>query len=377
MLYQHQQLFIDKSPNKYMLAWEMRLGKTLAAILWAKKRGKCLIICPKFLTAQWIEECKKYDLWCDVYSKEQFRIHHKELGKYDSIICDECHLFGNPTSQLSKALAFFIRDIPNVLLLTGTPYTSSNWCVWQYGRYLGRWNKDTYINFRNKFFNLVHFGPRAIWQNKEDKVTRETLSKLIKSFGETLTTEEVFDLPQHTTEVVHFAETKEQTKAKLLNEDIHPLARFTALHQIEASKSEKDDWLIDLCEKEPKVIVICRYTSQIERLKAILPHSLVLNGETKDKKVVIDGADMAFNCVLLVQATVAEGYGLPSFPVMVYASLDWSYIKYIQMFARNKGPKQLKPTTTYVLLTKKGVDEDVWDCLKDKHDFTSEIMKND
>ena len=375
--YTHQIKFWNKNPDKYFLGWHPRTGKTLAALRWTNT--PTLIICPKFLVAQWEEECRKEGIKAFVIGRERFRIDHKTLPKYDTIIGDEAHTLAGYGSQVSKALLWYItkHNIGRVLLLSGTPYTSSPWCVFLYGQFLGHWGKDKYIRFRNAFFYEQYFGRRSVWLPKKDDKTKEKLITLLKSLGETLSIDEVFDLPNTMTIPVYFDETKEQAKAKALNEDVHPLARFSALHQIEASYGQKDDWIEDICQKNPKVIIVCRYTDQIARLNATLKkyNPIVLEGATKDKKRVIERAEQAKHCVLIVNGAIAEGWGVPSFPVMVFASMDFSYIKFFQMTQRNKGPKQLQKTVDYVLLTKGGVDEDVFECLKNKKDFSVKLYE--
>lgn len=376
-LYKHQRDFLALDKNKYALFWQPRLGKTLAALKWAKTPP--LIICPKFLVAQWEEECRKEGIKAYVIGKERFRIDHKTLPQYDTVIADEAHTLAGYGSQVSKSLLWYLtkHNVPHVLLLSGTPYTASPWCVFLYGQFLGYWGKDKYMRFRQAFFYEQWFGQRILWLPKNDIATKDKLVKLIQSLGETLAVDDVFDLPDTMTIPVYFNETKEQKKLKEANEDVHPLARFSALHQIEAQEGQKDEWLKDLCEKNEKVMIVCRYTDQIARLAAILKdhNPLVLEGATKDKKSIIDEAEKSEKCVFIVNGAIAEGWGIPSFTVMVFASLDWSYIKFFQMTQRNKGPKQLHKTVDYILLTKKGVDEDVWNCLKEKKDFTVKLYE--
>jgi len=199
----------------------------------------------------------------------------------------------------------------------------------------------------------------------------------LKSLGETLSVDEVFDLPDTMTIPIYFNETKEQTKLKNDNQDIHPLARFSALHQIEAGLGEKDEWLKDLCEKNKKVMIVCRYRDQITRLAGMLKkhNPIVLEGATKNKKQTIETAEQSDQCVFIINGAIAEGWGVPSFTITVFASLDWSYIKYFQMSQRNKGPKQPRKTVDYILLTKGGVDEDVWKCLRDKKSFNVKLYE--
>ena len=104
-------------------------------------------------------------------------------------------------------------------------------------------------------------------------------------------------------------------------------------------------------------------------------NSIVLEGATKDKKQAIEKAERSDQCVFIVNGAIAEGWGVPSFTIMVFASLDWSYIKYFQMTQRNKGPKQPKKTVDYILLVKGGVDEDVWKCLRGKKDFSVKLYE--
>ena len=219
-LYPHQSIFLKKNPDKYLLAWEMRLGKTLASILWAKKKdGQTLIVCPKFLVTQWQEECTQNDLSAIIVGKEQFRIHHRALPPVKNIIADECHTFATPTSQLSKAFQWFLAKHipPHLLLLSGTPLTSSPWCVYSYGIYLGKWGKEKWRVFRNTFFREQYFGRRSVFVPKEDEKTKQKLLSILRTFGETLSVEDVFDLPERLTVPIFFKETGEQKKLKALN----------------------------------------------------------------------------------------------------------------------------------------------------------------
>ena len=370
--YDHQIKFWNKNPDRYLLAWQPRLGKTIAALRWAKTPP--LIICPKFLVAQWEEECRKEGIKAYVIGKERFRIDHKTFPKYETVIVDEAHTLAGYGSQVSKALLWYLtkHNVSRITLLSGTPYTASPWCVFLYGQFLRHWGKDKYIRFRNAFFYEQYFGRKTVWLPRTDQKTKDKLIKLLQSLGETLATDEVFDLPDTMTIPVYFHETKEQAKAKAEDETIHHLARFSALHQIEAGPGMKDEWLKDLCEKNPKVMIVCRYTDQIARLKEVLKdhNPIVLEGATKDKKSITEEAERSEKCTFVVNGAIAEGWGVPSFPIMVFASIDFSYIKFFQMSQRNKGPKQDQKTVDYVLLIKNGVDEDIWKCLEKKEDFS-------
>ena len=155
-LYQHQKDFLAKNPNKTSLVWSCGTGKTRTAIEWAVNINDTypitLVICPKALKANWERECKK---WSNrifrVATKEEFRKLHKELPKYDAVICDEIHngfLTPNFKSQMSKALRWYLKThkIDRVLLLSATVYTSSPWNIYNLAYYTGHiWD---YMKFK-------------------------------------------------------------------------------------------------------------------------------------------------------------------------------------------------------------------------------------
>lgn len=163
-LYNHQQVLLDLNPKKHLLAWETGVGKSLAAVSLAEKNSinSALVICPKSIKEQWIEQIKNSKIAFTVLTKEEFKKQVSKLGKFDTLIADECHYFAGQKSQLFKALRAYINNwnIENIYLLTATPYLSTPWNIYALGQILGKqWH---YWKFKQKFFYDVNMGGRLV-----------------------------------------------------------------------------------------------------------------------------------------------------------------------------------------------------------------------
>jgi SWI/SNF-related matrix-associated actin-dependent regulator 1 of chromatin subfamily A len=152
MPFEHQKEAIQKllENDKFILALDMGLGKTSAAIIASieTKSTKTLIICPASLKQNWereirnysnkpiyICEGKKYDDSADyviinydiiknfhsLKTKEETII---QKSKFDLVIIDECHMIKNPQASRTKLINDICKDINKIWLLTGTPLTS-------------------------------------------------------------------------------------------------------------------------------------------------------------------------------------------------------------------------------------------------------------
>ncbi len=65
----------------------------------------------------------------------------------------------------------------------------------------------------------------------------------------------------------------------------------------------------------------------------------------------------------------SEGYELPTFPLMVFYSYDFSLKNYIQMLGRIQRINAIKKNVYLSLVVKDSIDSDVFTSLKKKEDF--------
>lgn len=394
MLYQHQERLLKKNPKKCLLAWETGTGKTKIAIELAKKNGKnCLVIVPKGLLDQWKrivlnEHPNSNSTKAFIYTiitKEQFKKDIDNIDNYDVVVCDEAHYISNQKSQLSKAFQTYIKKYKTeyIYLLTATPYLSTPWNIYALAMHLGY--KMDYWKFKQKFFYDVVMGRRIVPIVK--KGMEDEIAKIVAHIGDIVRLDECVDVPQQVFEVEHFKMTEAQTKAKAKVIEAYPIVKFTKYHQIENGflngdgyepdqkfENDKIDRIKEYCSQNKKIAIVCHYNLQLYGTEALLrlefPERkiLIVNGETKNRDEVIQAAEKADDCIIIINASCSEGYELPSFGIILFASLSFSYKNYKQIIGRFLRINKLKKNV-YIHLVAEGVDEAVYKSILAKQDF--------
>lgn len=408
-LYQHQIKFLKENPDKTTLVWSCGTGKTRAAIewanLWAQKHDSLvLIICPKALEANWHREVDKWgkSFMVQIATKEEFRKNWNSstkdpflIFKADQVIVDEVHNgFLTPLfkSQMSKALRDYLKkhNVPRVLLLSATVYTSSPWNIFNMAHFTGhKWN---WRRFRDEFFYEVQMGFRRIPMVK--KGSEAKLATLTKKIASVVDIADCMDVPlQNHLEPEYFKLTKEQEKAIKDNYDPLPIVRYTAQHEIENGvllpnqfrvhqvfANDKIERIKQICEENKKVAIVCRYNAQIEELQYQLEkcekNVFVIRGSSKNRDQITLDAEACEYAIVLIQADCAEGYQLPSFELCVFASQSYSYTKWEQICGRFlRMDKPSRTTFVYLLTQGDSIDQAVYDSVKRKEDFKIQLYK--
>lgn len=400
----HQQETVDRAPKKRLLAFDTGTGKTITAISLVNKHNcnDVLVIAPKTNVEQWGIELNKYLNKGTIYkvlSKEEFKAQVKSLPHYRGVIVDEGHYFAGISSTLSKALNWYLNSKGNtttqcVYIATATPYCSTPLNIYTLAKHLGyNWN---YQAFKEKFFYYIPMGARSVpvpRPNMEDDV-----AQLVKMIGDTTDMETAVTnsggvVPTQTDIVMKMPLTDEQTRA--IKDIFDPvfIVRWTKQHQIENGflysedgdsktvttfECEKTLAVQRLCKQHKKIIIVSRYTHQLHLYKSLLEGGgrqvFLLSGETKNRQELIDNANKSDDCVFLMQASCSAGFELPTFRVMVYAALSFSFVDHIQSRGRVLRINNLQENT-YIYLVAEGVDQDVYDCIMRKQDFNIAIYK--
>lgn len=395
-LYPHQALAVKESRDKWGLWFRQRVGKTAPAICLANERCKsALIISPKQIKNKWINEVV---VWgngiCDfkVISKEDIRL-GKNVDKREAILVDEAHMaFGNYKSQTYKALYKYIQDnqIKYVWLLTGTPMTASNWCVYSYAKLLGinyNWKKwQEHFNFP------IKMGNRIIWQPK--KGMENELQRILKSMGTVIDLKDITYVAEDEETIESFALNLAQKKLIKEMFDPMPIVRYGRQWQLESGvlKSDgyretisipcdKDKRLIELVKDTEKIIIVCRYHDQIDKyidiLRPLGREIYEISGRVK--RTAADIAPEAENdpsAIVIIQAETYAGYDLKSFNTMVFASMSYSFVAYDQVCSRIKAIGKTTPCEYIYFITEgDSLDRAVYESVKKKQDFSIELYK--
>lgn len=370
-LYAHQQRFIDRNPDRALLVWETGTGKTVAACEWLKRRSRlpALVVCPKAIVEKWKKDLKTWGAKADVVSRDQFK--KQNLTKYGAIVIDEAQDFASPLfdtgrSQRSVTMYNFIKSHPgaHVLCLTATPIRSTPWNIHTLGIYVGHfW---PVLPFKNQFFYLTnkfgryHYEKRPHWQRM--------IRPNVEEIADVVLMADCVDVPVQHHQVKRIAWTKEQ-EASLKKGEPEPSREWYERHRAEQGDAKFKE-LETILNGYRKVIIVCHYLSQIEdyRKRITDREVFVLNGSTPNQDEVIQGAREADDCVFLIQASMGAGFDAAEFSVVVFASMSFKYVDYVQMKGRVKRINNLHENLFIHLIGGK-CDQAVYDTIQENRDF--------
>lgn len=397
-LKRHQQEVVDwddpkfahLDPFRFGLFFAPRVGKTYVLLaLCEKYKVDALIIVPKGIKKQWQEYVKGTGHL--VVTKEEFRRDYKILRKFEAFIFDEAHHASNPKSQLTKACYYYMKKHNPMYrwLATGTPYRSSPMNIFGLGKLLGMdWD---YWKFFNQFYVMVPMGGRSVPVLKNNMEAK--LEGYVRSMGITLLLEDVEEIETLPPEAlrIDFDLTASQIAAIESIEVATPIARFTKIHAIEQGYVPGDEyiaaqdleclktrWIFDRVAIMNRVVVVCRFTHQIELYEEYFigfnRKVLVIDGHQKRTASEIAEEFRTYeNAIIIVQAACCEGYDLSTADDMIFASQSYSHSDHIQIKDRIVNMNKPKVNRYYYLIGGI-VDAGVYASVMDKKDFHMQIF---
>lgn len=357
----HQARFLQQNPDKALLCWSMRTGKTLPAMLWAEKRKQnAIIVCPKGIKKDWVDIAP----FATVYTKEEFKKKWREIKDPSCLVIDEAHyfyskLFTRGRSQLASAMYSFIRNNPDlpVLQLTATPIrncpSSLHTALCFMGKYI-EWKK-----WQDHFFDLkrMPFLPRPAYFPK--KGWQKEIRKVLEKYADIVSLKDCVDfLPPEINEVV-----KIKSPKYIPDDEPH----WTKEHLNE--QTNKAEYIRGL--GYAKVIISCHYTAQIDELKKNLSRDrevFVLDGRTKNHDEIKKAAQESPECYLIAQGAMGFGFNGYMFDCIVFTSMSHKSLDHTQMKGRLVNVDDPKPMIFYYLIG--GIwDKRIYDTIQDNEDF--------
>ncbi len=159
---------IHAANGRDLIADDMGLGKSAEALVWWNEFGgnKVLIVSPANVTWKWA--LKEAALWApgrslqviessrqafadtDItimsYAIATLRYEELERKPFDTIIFDEAHYLKSNKTKRNKTARKYIKGVPHVLMLTGTPFK----------------------NKRIEMYQLLHMLAPTVWSNVKD-----------------------------------------------------------------------------------------------------------------------------------------------------------------------------------------------------------------
>lgn len=364
-LYPHQRRFLAENPDKAILNWEMRTGKSLPASIWVddpKRLGNTYIITPK----QNIKDWERLNTKAQIFTKEGFKKIASSIAAPTAIVVDEAHYFASPLfvkgrSQMAESLYNLTKKYPemHVLLLTATSIRQNAWSLHTLLCYIGvyyEWKK-----WREEFFELKNFPFLRFpaWFPKDD--WRFNIRKYVEKHTNIVALKDVVSyLPPVEPLIV-----KIDTPKYMRPED--EIVNWMHEHQWE--QQNKGAYIAELGYK--KIMVVAHYTEQIDILEQKLKEEkpvFILDGRTKDADKLKKDAQGAEECYFIVQSSMGFGFDGWMFGALIFASMSHSCTFHTQMLGRLRHLEHLKKMDVRYLIGGKW-DKRIFDTIEEGKDF--------
>ncbi len=371
-LYEHQKRFIAKNPDRALLVWETGTGKTVAACEWLKLRSnrKGLVVCPKGIVGKWKRDLVTEGAKADVITRDHIKI--TDISEYGAIVLDEAQDFASPLfektrSQRATKVYLHVKNHPDthMLLLTATPIRSTPLNIHTLACYLSKYWPVK--EFKAKFFHLtnkfgrMHYELDTGWQKR--------VRPYVEALADIVLMKDCIDVPVQHHQVVKVPWTPRQD-ALLFKEFTDSASEWHERHRAE-NGVEKLVALKRLLDGYRKAIVVCHYTAQIAQYAEEIGKDrqvFILQGATRDQDAVIQAAREADDCVFIIQAQMGAGFDAAEFSVVIFASMSFRYVDYVQMKGRVKRINNLHENLFIHLLGGQN-DKAVYDTIQRNKDF--------
>jgi len=402
MTHQKDAVRFFKEEDRAAFFMEMRLGKTLTSIRWARRRDAetILVLTPIAAFPGWERDLTlDEESYCYFRSKKDrlegvrkghFHILNPEAvranpdilsQKWDAIILDESPLIKNPKSKISKVMTNNVEHIRCRALLSGWPSPDSLLDLFQqykflYGNFMGAKN---YWQFRKRYFETSgpwgwspRKGSRELIKEESDRLafclTRKQAGIGSKKIYETRHTPLPPKLMKEYNAIARdYERDGEETKyAVVVNNWLGQLA----------GSDHKDSELMNLLTGELKneqVVIWFRFRDEIRRIKNRLRSAGIpcndITGSTRvarrRTKATAFGRGR-FRVLLCQLQTSRFGADFSAADTAIYYSCSYSSQDRIQSMDRIIHPRKTSPVLIVDLVTPGTVDQDIREALVDK-----------
>lgn len=389
------------------LYWDMGLGKTYGGINRAEQwqDEQVLIVCQKSKINDWIESVYNYtgDVCANLRNTKENTMFLNNLLRYGvlnydmlwkrreelkqlrnyTLILDESSLIKNPKAQRTKAV--FKLNYDHLVLLSGTPCSGKYEELITQCHLLGwKINPETYIDRYTNYINLYVPGKwNPVRKFVGYKNVRELKQRLVEYGADFKLSKDYIDLPKQNYNWVKLTASKAYKEFEntlvYIKEDGDvitgdtPLVKLLRLRQMCNSK-EKQEALTDLFEgTDDRVIVFYNFNEEKDRIIEACggrPLSFI-NGESVD----LSNYKEYSNSVTLCQYQAgAYGHNLQLANKMVFYSPPLSSELYDQAKKRIHRIGQDRPCFYWRIITKKTVEEKIYDTLQMRQDYTMKLF---
>jgi len=428
-LYMYQKVgveFIDAAGGRVINSDEMGCGKTIQALAYIKHKGfqRSLIVCPASVKFAWEGEVKKWTnmkvvvidsktdigkidpeipLW--VINYDILRKHHDVLVKtrFDLICGDEAQKLKSVQSLRSKAFRSIAKNIPHVILLSGTPLLSrpselfsllnlidsKTWGnFWDFSRrycaaHQGRWGMD--VSGSSNSEELHARIKKYFIRRKKEDVLKELPEKIFINLPVELDKEHKEQYDTAARDLANYlrkftGKTNPEIQ-RMLNAE--KLMRLNVLRQVNAmGKMDAVEELVEsITEAGQKVIVFSSFNAPLEHLHQKLgKSSVLLTGKTsmEDRQKAVEEFQTNPKVNVFLGGTLSAGIGitLTAATNCIWVDRSWNPADQNQGIDRMHRPGATSDyVNIYYLDVKDSIDEDMAELLEKKQEVFDSVIE--
>lgn len=437
-LYNYQKQAINKAleHDRFLLALDMGLGKTLCAINWLKQIKQTsslptIIICDPLKLSDWFEEYQEQQVTGEAFivkdkqsiaefenisraPNKVFIVSYRRfsnlfnklnLGAGLNVIIDESQALKSHTSQISKNCFKLSPYIRRLLLLSGDPISTGYINLYPQMRLLNCFVSGyKYGDFLEDFCKYIVMKTSAQpFKMITGYKNTEYLMQLLKTRAYFLKTEQAIELPQKQAFKFISSPTKDYETLKKTKTLATSDWSFTAdsvmklFHGLRmiisgSIKSDQDN-IIELNTNKIEQLetlitsstynfsVFYNYQVEAQAIKKLCEKLKIkcyeINGQRNDLKLLQNETE---RFIVIIQylsgARGVDGLQEKIFN-QVYFSLTYSGELHRQSLKRIHRIGQSKPVRYYFLLTKNSVEVNIFNALRTSSDYTLKMFEND
>lgn len=410
----YQHAYISKLPARAILAADTGTGKTFMALAHYERYGAnkpLLVIAPasKVNTGDWERDIDLYfegrenarpqeiyimsyeklarnpsaKKWTEGARPVWHKFYHLAGAGNLALIADECHKAKNPQSGVGKAIFEIASRCGCVSLLSATPISNGWKDAANYFKIFGfTKNKTSFwrryvVEDRSRGFPII----LGYWH--EDELTRLWQSI---SFGLKKTALE--GMPTQEFIGVDFKKPTDYGKILVTRTDprtgdpVESPSRLASILRQSLTTKQKLDFLSDLLDgTNENVVIFYNYISEREAILSMLKKEhrdkqvFRQDGEKHELPNKVDWDNITNSVTLAHFKSGSTGVEMTYASLTVYFSPTYSYQEYIQSVGRTYRSGQAKPCVYYCFRTKGSLEQDCWNCLSRKEDFSEKMLR--
>lgn len=399
-LYKHQNQMISEAKpileefNMVYIAAETRTGKTLAAIHLLKDDYKSvLVVTKKKAISSWEDDLKLSKV--NNFTVINYEAIHKlDCTTFDIIVLDESHSIGTypKPSERAKKIKVIAKD-KRIVYLSATPSAET------YSQLFHQFWVSSYSPFDEvsfyKWYQYYGVVERVMIQGRMINKYNNAIEYLVLPKIEHLIvkmTKQKANFDVIVQEQLHQVEANENyinaikyfERNRVLNIGDYdvvaetPPSVLNKTHQLCGGTIKIDDsvslivsdhkvkYILKNFDHSSKLVVLCNYVKERDLLLRALPNS------TDDVNKFKAGP---YNYFVGHIKTFSEGVDFSYSDSMIIYSLNFSATTYLQARERLANKKRTKPITVHYLFTKDTLDQDIYEAVRNKMNFTSRYYR--